>query len=112
MGIRSGFRDFVTGLRILLGRCREGEGDPGLARMARIIETTITGRNKYAVAKQVIKSIEKEMARLAKKGPERVDAEIQKCLDTPDYMHMLKRLDMGEPNLRVMGMEALKRREK
>jgi len=105
---KQGFRDFRSGLSIIFGKPKPGEGDRKLARMAIFVEGQIDVYGKQAVRTQVIKSIESDMKRAAKKGKEAVDTLMQTAFDTPEYMRMLHRVGLEEPHVRVMAMEALR----
>lgn len=108
MGIKQGVKDFRSGLSVIFGKPKQGEGDRKLAKMAVIVEGQIDVYGKQAVRAQVIKSIESDMKREARKGKEAVDSLMQTALDTPEYMRMLHRIGLDEPHVRVMAMEALK----
>lgn len=108
MGIKRGVKDFRSGLSIIFGKPKDGEGDRKLAKMATLVEGQIDVYGKQAVRTQVIKSIESDMKRAAKKGEAAVDALTQNALSTPEYMKMLHRIGLEEPHIRVMAMEALR----
>ena len=108
MGIVQGVKDFRNGLSIIFSKPKPGEGDRKLAKLATIVEGQIEVYGKQAVRTQVIKSIESDMKRTAKKGKEAVDALMQTAFDTPEYMRMLHKIGLEEPHVRVMAMEALK----
>ena len=109
MGLRSAFKDFRNGLSIIFGKPKAGEGDRKLAKIAIVVEGQIEVYGSRAVRRQVIKSIEADMKRTAKKGKDAVDALMQTAFDTPEYMSMLHKIGLEEPHVRVMAMEALKR---
>lgn len=106
--IKQGAQDFRNGLSVMFGKPKSGEGDRKLAKMAVTVESQIDMYGKRAVRRQVIKSIESDLKRTAKKGTEAVDTLIQTALDTPEYVRMLRRLDLEEPHIRVMAMEVLR----
>jgi len=106
--VKQGFRDFRNGLSIIFGKPKPGKGDRRLAKMAVLVEGQIAVYGKQAVRRQVIKSIESDMKRTAKKGEDAVATLTQTALDTPEYLHMLHRLGLDESHVRVMAMEALK----
>lgn len=110
--IKQGFNDFRNGLSIIFSKPKAGEGDRKLAKMAVIVEGQIGVYGKRAVRKQVIKSIESDMKRTAKKGKESVLALMQNAFDTPEYMRMLHKLGLEETHVRVMAIEALRNAEK
>ncbi len=109
MGIKSAVRDFYKGLSITFGNPKPGEGDRKLAKMATIVEGQIGVYGKQAVRTQVIKSIESDVERTAKKGKEAVDTLMQTAFDTPEYIRMLHKVGLEESHVRVMAIEALRR---
>ena len=110
--VGQGFKDFRKGLSVVFGKPKPGEGDRKLAKMAVMVEGQIDVYGKSAVRTQVIKSIESDMKRTAKKGKEAVDTLMQTAFDTPEYMRMLHKVGLEEPHVRVMAMEALKNGKK
>ena len=108
MGVRQRVKDFRNGLSVIFSKPKSGEGDRKLAKMAVIVEGQIDVYGKQAVRTQVIKSIESDMKRTARKGKEAVDALMQTAFDTPEYMRMLRRVGLEEPHVRVIAMEALR----
>lgn len=111
--IRGGFRDFKAGMSIILGKAGEGEGDRKLAKMSNIVIAQIPTYGKNVVRQQVIKGIESDLKRAVKKGGKEATEEvIQNALATPEYVKMLRKLDLNEPIVRVLAMEALNKYEK
>jgi len=109
MSIKSAITDFCRGLSIIFGKPPAGEGDRKLAKMSRIVMAQIPVYGKRIVRGQVIKSIESDLKHKAKKGgKDAVEDMLKNALQTPEYMRLLQKLDLGEPHLRVMAMEALK----
>lgn len=106
--VGQGVKDFRKGLSVIFGQSKAGEGDRKLARMAVIVDSQIDVYGKRAVRLQVIKSIESDLKRTAKKGKDAVDSLMQSAFNTPEYMKMLRRLDLDESHVRVMAMNALK----
>ena len=106
---RQGLMDFRHGLSIIFDKPKPGEGDRKLAKMATIVEGQIDVYGKQAVRSHIIKSIESDMKRAAKKGKKDVDDLMQTALDTPEYMRLLHRLGLEESHVRVMAMEALRK---
>ena len=102
------FRDFRSGLSVIFSKPKVGEGDRKLAKMAIFVEGQIDVYGTRAVRTQVIKSIESDMKRTAKKGKEAVDTLMQTAFDTPEYMRVLHKIGLEEPHVRVMAMEALR----
>jgi len=106
--VGQGFRDFRSGLSIIFGKPKPGEGDRKLAKMAILVEGQVDAYGRQAVRTQVIKSIEADFRRTARKGKKAVDTLMQTAFDTPEYMRMLRRVGLGESHIRVMAMEALR----
>lgn len=112
MSIKSMVGDFCRGLAIIFGKPKEGEGDRKLAKMSDIVMAQIPFYGTRAVRIQVIRSIESDLKRKAKKGgKEAVDNMLENALQTPEYMSLLHKLGLEEPHLRVMAMQALKNKE-
>ena len=107
--VKQDAKDFRNGLSIIFHKPKPGEGDRKLAKMATIVEGQIDVYGTRAVRTQVIKSIESDMKRTARKGKEAVDTLMQTAFDTPEYMRMLHRLGLEESHVRVMAIEALRR---
>ncbi len=112
MSIMSAVKDFRTGLSVIFGKSKTGEGDRKLAKMAIIVEGQIDIYGKQAVRTQVIKSIESDMKRTAKNGRGAVDILMQNAFSTPEYMRMLHRIGLEESHVRVIAMEALRNGKK
>ena len=106
--VGQGAKDFGHGLHVIFGKPKQGEGDRRLAKVATIVESQISVYGKQAVRMQVIKSIEHDMGKAAKKGNVAVDSLVQTAFDTPEYMHMLQSLGIGESHIRVLAMQAVK----
>jgi hypothetical protein len=110
MNLVTSVKDFGKGLKVIFGKPEAGEGDRKLAKAANMVYGQIAVYGKDAVARSLIKSIETDMKRFVKNGgQERVEKEIQNCLDTPEYMKLLKKLGMGEPNLRVLAIQVIQK---
>jgi len=108
--LKNGFTDFRRGLSIIFGKPEKGEGDRKLARLSKLVMGQIPAYGKDVVRTQVIKSIESDFKRAAKKnGKAAIEKLIQNALSTPEYMQLLRRLNLEEPHIRVMAMEALKK---
>ena len=113
MNIKSAIADFGRGLSIIFSKPKTGEGDRKLAKMSMIVMAQIPFYGKISVSKQVIKGIESDLNRKAKKGgKDAVESMLENALRTPEYMRLLRKLDLGEPHLRIMAREALKNRDK
>ena len=106
--VGQGVKDFRNGLSIIFSKPKAGEGDRKLAKMATIVEGQIAVYGKQVVRTQVIKSIESDMKRTARRGKDAVDTLMQTAFDTPEYMRMLHKIGLEEPHVRVMAMEALR----
>ena len=111
MSIKSAVSDFRNGLSILFNKSKEGEGDRKLAKMCSVVTAQIPLYGKNAVRVQVIKSIESDLKRAAGKGADAMDKLLDNSLNTPEYMTLLRKLDLGETHLRVAAMEAKKVRK-
>jgi len=85
--------------------------------MSRITRASIAIAGIDGVRKQVIKGIESDLKRIIKKHPEATIEElmqddiVQKALNTPDYVALLKDVGMGEAHIRLLAQEALDRRK-
>ena len=103
--------DFVNGIKIIFGHSESdgNVGDKKLARLSLIVMGQIGVYGTDAVRTQVIKSIEGDLKRATKKGPEVVEKLIQNAVATPDYMKLLHKLGLEEPHIRVMAKQAQKR---
>jgi len=113
MSIKSGFVNFCKGLSIIFGKPKAGEGDRKLAKMSGMVMAQIPIYGTRAVRTQVIKSIETDLKRKAKKGgKDAVEGMVENALQTPEYMRLLRKLDLEEPHLWEMAMEALKNKAK
>ncbi len=112
MSIKSGVTDLVSGIKVLARGTRgsTAEGDKRLAYMSRIVLGQIDIYGKDVVRRQVIRSIENDLKKAAKKGQGEVEKIVQSALATPDYMRMLHRLGLDEHHIRVMAMQALRNR--
>jgi len=107
MGIISAAKDFRNGLSVIFGKPKEGQGNRKLAKMCAMVDTQIPVYGKHAVRTQMIKSIESDLKRTAKKGgTEAVDKQLEEALATPEYVALCHKLGLEEPNLRVLAMDA------
>jgi len=106
--VGQGIRDFRSGLSVIFSKPKPGEGDRKLAKMAIIVEGQIGVYGKRVTRTQVIKAIECDMNRTAKKGKEAVDSLMQTAFDTPEYVRMLHAIGLDESHVRVIAMEALR----
>lgn len=106
--LKQGFKDFRNGLSVIFGKPKAGGGDRKLAKMAIMVEGQIDAYGKQAVRTQVIKSIESDFKRAARKGEDAVYALMQTAFDTPEYVRMMHKIGLEEPHVRIMAMEALK----
>jgi len=108
MSIKSAIGDFRNGLRVIFGKPQPGQGDRKLAKMCAIVEGQIPVYGKNVVRMQLIKSIESDLKRYAKKGKDEVDRQIAIALDTPEYAALLRKVGLEEAHIHVMAMEALR----
>jgi len=84
-------------------------GNKSLAYMSRIIRGSIGIAGTDATRKRVIASIESDLKRAIKKKPfATIEELIHDAITTPDYMELLKELDMDRSHLEVMAQETLK----
>jgi len=84
-------------------------GNKSLAYISRFIRGTIPTAGKDAVRKRVITGIEGDLKRVIKKNPSAtVEELIHDAVTTPDYMVLLKELDMDRSHLEVLAQEALR----
>jgi len=84
-------------------------GNASLTKVARFTRGLIRIAGVDAVRKQVIKGIEGDLKRaMGKPNPqEEIESLIIGALATPEYMALLKDLNMGEEHLRLLAKEAL-----
>ena len=111
MSITSSVKDFRNGLSVIFGKPKTGQGDRKLAKMCALVSAQIPVYGKNAVRTQMIKSIESDMKRVARKGPEAVDTLLANALATPEYVALCRKLELEEPHLRILAMEAKKKYE-
>ena len=108
--IKTAFNDFKRGLSIILGKPEEGKGDRKLAKMSLIVMGQIPVYGKNAVRSQVIKSVTSDLKRANKKGgADEIERKIRTAVRTPEYMRLLRKLDLGESHLRVMALDATRK---
>ncbi len=104
-----GCRVFMNGLKVLIGIKPFARGDKKLAIAANMVRSYIPLAGVGVVRKQIVKEIETDLKKRIKKTPlVTVNELLAKVLSTPDYMDLLKDLDMGEDDLRFFAGEALK----
>ena len=112
----SKLKDFRRGLKVLTGKQHFAGGDKNLAIAANLLQKLITmggGAGIGAVRQQTIRAIEGVLKEGLKKNPSAKEEELLKpFLTTPDFMDLLKTLDMGERDLKFFVSEALKKGEK
>lgn len=108
MSIKSAIGDFCRGLSFIFGKPEEGKGDRQLAKISKILMATIPVAGVDRVRKELIKGVEGDMKRAVKKNPSAtVDELVAPALETPDYMALLKDLDMNIEHLKVIAREVL-----
>ena len=109
----SKLKDFRRGLKVLTGKQHFAGGDRNLAIAANLLQKLIAmggGAGIGAVRQQTIKAIEDVLKERLKKNPSAKEEELLKpFLTTPDFMDLLKALDMGESDLQFFAGEALKK---
>jgi len=112
----SKLKDFRRGLKVLIGKEHFAGGDRNLAIAANLLQKLIAmggARGAGVVRQQTIKAIEDVLKERLKKNPSAKEEELLKpFLTTPDFMDLLKELDMGERDLKFFVSEALKKGEK
>ena len=107
--VSGNYSDFKSGLSIIFGKPEPGKGDRKLAKMSMIVMGEIPSYGKVAVRSQVIKGIEGDLKRAVKKGGKvEVEALIKNAFNTPEYVRLLYKLGLAEPEVRVLGIQALK----
>jgi len=109
----SKLKDFRRGLKVLTGKQSFAGGDRNLAIAANLLQKLIVmgrGAGIGAVRQQTIRAIEGVLQEGLKKNPLAKEEELLKpFLITPDFMDLLKELDMGERDLQFFAGEALKK---
>ena len=112
-GIIRGYKDFRLGLKVLTGAKPFARGDKNLAMAAKLFQNLIPmGRAKGVglVRQRAIKLIEGVLRERLKKNPLAKEEELlNPFLTTPDFMELLKVLDMGKKDLQFFAGEALKK---
>jgi len=111
--LKSSLKDFRNGLKVLTGAKPFARGDKNLAMAANLLQKLIPmggARGIGLVRQQAIKAIGDVLRERLKKNPLAEEEELLKpFLTTPDFMELLKVLDMGERDLRFFAGEALKK---
>lgn len=115
-GFISGCRVFIRGLKVLIGIKPFARGDRNLAMATKFIQMAraMGGARGVGVARQqAINAIDDVLKEGFKKNPLAKEEDLLKpFLITPDFMDLLKALDLGERDLRFFAGEALKKRGK
>ena len=105
-----GCKDFWRGLKVLIGITPYARGDKKLAVQANLLRTYIPVAGVGVVRRQIVVEINKHLEREIKKNSViTADELLANVLQTPDYMDMLKDLQLGERDLRFFAKEALKK---
>jgi len=97
--VRQRIGDFTRGCKILWRILWHRED---LASMSRTVEGLIPVYGKHTVRQQVIKAIENDIKQALKKGDGAVDKLIAKAFACPEYVKLLRRLGIDEPNIRAL----------
>ena len=109
----SKLKDFRRGLKVLTGKQSFAGGDKNLAIAANLLQKLIVmgrGAGIGAVRQQAVRLITEVLKERLKKNPLAKEEELLKpFLTTPDFMDLLKVLDMGERDLQFFASEALKK---
>src|SRR3972149_8904178 len=100
MSITSSVKDFRNGLSIIFGKPKTGQGDRKLAKMCALVDAQIPVYGKNAVRTQMIKSIESDMKRVARKGSGAIDSLVNNALATPEYAALCAKLGLEEGHVR------------
>ena len=112
-GIIRGCKDIGRGFKVLAGVKPFARGDKKLAIAANLIQKAITmagARGVGAGRRLTINTIDDVLKERLKKNPLAKEEELLKpFLNTPDFMDLLKELDMGERDLKFFVGEALKK---
>lgn len=106
-------KDLGRGFKVLAGVKPFARGDRNLAIAANLLQKLIVMGGTAgvgAVRQQTIRAIEGVLKERLKKNPLAEEEDLLKpFLITPDFMDLLKELDMGEKDLRFFAGEALKK---
>ncbi len=103
-------KQLVDGLKVLTGAKSFARGDKNLAIVANLLQTLSGMAGAGVVRGQAIKAIEKVLEERIKKNPlAKADDLLAPILGTPDFMDLLKTLDLGERDLQFFAGEALKK---
>ena len=106
-------KDLGRGFKVLTGVKPFARGDRNLAIAANLLQKLIAmggGVGIGAVRQQTIRAIEGVLKERLKKNPLAKEEELLRpFLITPDFMDLLKELDMGERDLQFFASEALKK---
>jgi len=106
----SGYKVFIRGLKVLIGIKPFARGDKKLAVLSTQLRSYVPVAGVGVVRRQIVNEIESHLKTEVKKNPlVTADALLANALGTPDYMDLLKDLDMGEKDLRFFASEALKK---
>jgi len=111
----SGCKVFIRGLKVLSGVKPFAKGDKKLAIASNLIQKPIAmGGAGVGVGRRLtLNVIDDVLKERLKKNPLAKEEELLKpFLSTPDFMDLLKELDMGERDLQFFAGEALKKGEK
>jgi len=105
MSIKDKLHDFQHGVAILRG------GKSREEKLLAAVRGFIPFVGVDVVRKQVIKATKGDMKRAIKKNranpQEAIESIIQKTINKPDQMVLLKELDMDESHLRILAQEVL-----
>ena len=105
-----GCRVFWRGLKILVGVKPFPSGDKKLAILSSTIRPYVQVAGVGVVRKQLLREIETDLKGQVKKNP-RITADqlLSKALKTPEYMALLKDIELGETDLRFFADQALQK---
>ena len=85
-------------------------GSKSLAELSKVLRATLMAAptSKIALHNKVVSAIQGDLKRAIKKNPaSTVDSLISVAANTPEYMDLLKDLDMDIETLKVLAQEAL-----
>lgn len=101
---------FIRGLKVLIGNKPFAKGDKKLAVAANLLRSYIPMVGVGVIRRQIVNEIEAHLKKEIKKNPlVTADDLLANSLGTPDYMDLLKDLDLGEKDLRFFAGEALQK---
>jgi len=102
-------KQFYQGLKVVTGKADYARGDKNLAIAANMLKLLIPIGGIGVVRGRTNEVVERILKEKLKKNPTAtVDDLVSVFLDTPDFMDLLKLVDMGEKDLRFFTGETLR----